>query len=130
MTRAPAHLYTIFAGMFLMLQGAFTLAFRLIPSLDQAFPQLLATTRMVPPHSSLHILTGILALVVLVRGGDGPFWFALSFGLFYVALAFLGMTEHHPKLLGLQAFDHPFHLLLGSLGLMAAALSVRSRRLS
>jgi hypothetical protein len=130
MTRAPANLYTIFAGMFLLLQGTSTLTFRLIPSLDQAFPQLLTTTRMIPPHSSLHILTAVLALILLARGGNGPFWFSLGFGIFYVGLAVLGMTTNHPAMLGLQPFDHPFHVLLGGLGLVAAALSVRSRRLS
>src|SRR4029453_13658011 len=65
MTKDPAHLYTAIAGTFLLLQGTSTLAFRLYPPLDQAFPALLGVTQMVPPHSILHILTGVVALVAL-----------------------------------------------------------------
>lgn len=54
-----ARLYTAISGILLLLQGTSTLAFRLYPSLDRAFPQLLAVTQMVPAHSILHILTGL-----------------------------------------------------------------------
>jgi hypothetical protein len=125
MIKQPARLYTAVAGIFLLLQGTSTLVFRLFPTLDQAFPALLAITRMVPPHSILHILTGILALVMLFRGGErGPFWFAAGFGLFYVGLAFVGMIIGHPTILGLQPFDHFFHFLLGGLGLLAVGLDL------
>ena len=129
MIKSPTCLYTAFSGIFLLLQGTSTLAFRLIPSLDEAFPALLYITRMIPPHSILHILTGIVALVVLFRGGErGAFWFTTGFGIFYTGLAFFGMITHHPTILGLQPFDHPFHLVLGMLGLLAAGLTFyRSR---
>lgn len=116
----PTRLYTAVAGIFLLLQGISTLAFRLFPALDQAFPQLLSVTQMIPPHSLLHIFTGLLALGMLARGSDGPYWFALGFGLFYTALAVFGMISGHATMLGLHSFDHPFHLLLGVLGLAAA----------
>lgn len=123
MRSQPTRTYTLIAGLFLLTQGTSTLAFRLIPALDQAFPPLLAITRMVPPHSILHILTGLLALVVLWRSrARGPFWFALGFGCFYLALALLGITTGHPVMLGLQDFDHPFHIFLGALGIVTAAL--------
>ncbi|MEZ4513908.1 MAG: DUF4383 domain-containing protein [Chloroflexota bacterium] len=113
-------LYTAISGIFLLLQGSSTLAFRLVPALDRAFPPLLATTMMVPPHSILHILTGLLALAVLRWGGQqGANWFALGFGLFYTGLATFGTLTHQPTLFGLQPFDHPFHFLLGGLGLLA-----------
>ena len=125
MIKQPTHLYTLVAGLFLLLQGTSTLAFRLFPALDQAFPTLLSITRMIPAHSILHILTGILALVVLFCGGErGPFWFAAGFGAFYIGLAFFGMITKHPTVLGLQPFDHPFHLLLGGLGLLAVGLNL------
>lgn len=124
MIKSPTRLYTAFSGIFLLLQGTSTLAFRLFPSLDKAFPALLSITQMIPPHSILHILTGIVALVVLFRVDPrGSFWFAVGFGLFYTGLAFFGMVTHHPTILGLQPFDHPFHLVLGLLGLLAASLS-------
>lgn len=117
--------YTAFSGIFLLLQGTSTLAFRLFPPLDEAFPALLSVTQMIPIHSTLHILTGIIALIVLVRGQErGLIWFATGFGLFYTGLAFFGMITHHPTTLGLQPFDHPFHLVLGMWGVLAAGLSL------
>jgi hypothetical protein len=123
--KEPTRLYTAFSGIFLLLQGTSTLAFRLFPSLDEAFPALLAITQMVPPHSILHILTGVIALIVLLRGGQrGTFWFALLFGAFYFGLAIFGIVTGHRTMLGLQPFDHPFHLLLGGLGFLAVAIAL------
>jgi hypothetical protein len=34
------------------------------------------------------------------------------------------MITSHPTVLGLQPFDHPFHLLLGGLGVLAAGLTL------
>jgi hypothetical protein len=121
----PTRLYTAFSGIFLLLQGTSTLAFRLFPSLDKAFPALLAVTQMIPPHSILHILTGVIALIVLLRGGPrGTFWFALLFGAFYFGLAVFGMMTGHATLLGLQPFDHPFHFALGGLGFLAVGVAL------
>jgi len=121
----PTRLYTAFSGIFLLLQGISTLAFRLFPSLDEAFPALLAITQMVPPHSLLHILTGVTALMVLLRGGSrGTFWFASLFGAFYFTLAIFGMVTGYATLLHLQPFDHPFHLALGALGFLAAGVAL------
>jgi hypothetical protein len=123
--KEPTRLYTAVSGIFLLLQGTSTLAFRLFPPLNEAFPALLFVTQMVPPHSILHILTGIIALTVLFRGGQrGTFWFAAGFGIFYLSLALFGMVTEHPTVLGLQPFDHPFHLLLGGLGLLAAGVNL------
>ena len=66
--RAPVW-YTAIAGGFLLLQGTSTLLFLLYPPLDHAFPFLLQATRMIPIHSMLHIVTGLLALAVLRWGG-------------------------------------------------------------
>jgi hypothetical protein len=121
-------LYTAISGIFLLLQGSSTLAFRLVPALDRAFPPLLATTMMVPPHSILHILTGLLALAVLRWSGQqGANWFALGFGLFYIGLATFGTLTHQPTLFHLQPFDHPFHFLLGGLGLLAYAWAMKKQ---
>lgn len=121
MIKQPARLYTAASGIFLLLQGISTLAFRLYPPLDHAFPALLATTHMIPVHSILHILTGVLAVAILYRGSEsGAFWFALGFGLFYLGLGFAGVISGQPLGLGLQPFDHPIHLVLGVVGLIAA----------
>ena len=127
--REPTRFYTAFSGIFLLLQGTSTLAFRLFPALDQAFPALLSVTQMVPVHSTLHILTGIAALAILLRGRErGTSWFAAGFGTFYTSLALFGMITHQATVLRLQPFDHPFHLFLGAWGLLVAGLSLyRSR---
>ena len=126
MSARPTRLYTTWVGIFLLLQGTSTLAFRLIPALDAAFPPLLATTRMMPLHSCLHIATGLLALLALRRGTRGPWWFALLFGLFYSGLGLVGFATHRPTIFELQPFDHPFHLGVGVVGLILATLSYRS----
>lgn len=123
--------YTLISGGFLLLQGSSTLLFRLFPALDQAFPALLATTHMIPVHSLLHIVTGILALAILIRGGArGAWWFALGFGVFYTSLGLVGSLTAQQFGLGLQPFDHPFHLLAGVPGLLAAAIGYRPRAAS
>jgi hypothetical protein len=122
--KESTRLYTAFSGIFLLIQGTSTLAFRLFPTLDEAFPALLAITQMVPPHSVLHILTGLIALAVLIRGGRATFWFALLFGVFYFGLAVFGMVTGHATMLGLQPFDHPFHLALGGLGFLAVGVAL------
>ncbi|HNB40451.1 MAG TPA: DUF4383 domain-containing protein [Anaerolineales bacterium] len=127
--KSPTRLYTAVAGIFLLLQGVSTLTFRLVPALDAAFPQLLAVTQMVPTHSILHILTGILALIVLFHGGEkGSLWFSLGFGAFYTSLALYGFITHMPTMFHLQLFDHPFHLFLGVLGLAAGGFYFYSNR--
>ena len=128
MIKQPSRFYTAFSGIFLLLQGTTTLAFRMYPQLDQAFPQLLAVTQMIPPHSILHILTGILALLVLWKGGErGALLFALGFGAFYSGLAVYGFITHEHTIFGLQPFDHPFHLLLGIWGLAATGWAYLSK---
>lgn len=126
MSGRPARLYTAIAGVFLLVQGATTLAFRLVPALDRSFPELLGTTHMMPLHSTLHIVTGLLALLALRSGERGPWWFAAGFGAFYTGLAVVGMATHRPTVFRLQPFDHPFHLVLGLLGLGIAAWTRRT----
>ena len=114
--------YTLVVGGFLLLQGTSTLLFRLVPALDAAFPALLGTTKMIPIHSLLHITTGVLALAVIRWGGvRGTWWFALGFGTFYTLLGLTGLMIGDVLGLGLQPFDHPFHLVAGVPGLLTAA---------
>jgi hypothetical protein len=122
--RAPLW-YTWAVGGFLLLQGMSTLLFRLVPFFDRTFPALLAVTQMIPIHSLLHIGTGLLALAVIRYGGRGPWWFALGFGVFYTLLGVAGQLSGNSFGLGLQPFDHPFHLVAGVPGLLAAALGHR-----
>ena len=117
---SPTRLYTWFASLGLFLQGTSTLTALLVPSFDRAVPFLLEQTRMIPVHSTLHIVSGLIGFAALrFGGGVGPWWFALLFGIFYAGLAVAGMLSGHQFGLGLQPFDHPFHLALGGLGLVA-----------
>lgn len=121
--------YAWFCGVFLLLQGSSTLLARLIPEVDRTFPWLLRATQMVPAHSALHIATALLALSVLLLGARPTWWFAVLFGSFYFGLGVLGLVRGTggpddfcglTTGLGLRAFDHPFHVLLGLLGIVAA----------
>lgn len=120
--------YARIVGGLLLVQGVTTGSFLLVPALHDAFPALLDTTRMVPQHSLLHVATGLLALGILRWGGArGLWWFAFGFGLFYTALGVSGLVTGHGHGLELQPFDHPFHLVAGVPGLLAAALGRASR---
>ena len=123
--RAPVWYVWVIGG-FLLLQGSSTLLFRLVPALDAAFPALLAITQMIPIHSMLHIVTGLMGLAILRAGGArGAWWFALGFGVFYTGLGLVGQISGQQLGLGLQPFDHAFHLVAGVPGLLAAAIGYR-----
>ncbi len=117
--------YALFCGGFLIVQGVSTLAARLVPAVDAAVPWLLRATRMEPVHSVLHIATALLAFSVLWLGARATWWFAAGFGGCYAGLGVLGFATGHSLGLHLQPFDHPFHILLGTLGLVAAWLGRR-----
>lgn len=112
--------YTIFAGTILFVQGASTLTALLVPAFDAAFPFVLDATRMVPIHSSLHLVTAALAFAALAT--RRRWLFAIGFGVFYTGLALAGWITGASLCLSLQPFDHPFHLVLGGLGIAAALL--------
>ncbi len=126
MTAQPTRTYTIIVGVFLLIQGTSTLAFRLLPQLDQAFPLLLSLTQMRPTHSVLHIITGLIAILTVYGfGKSGSFWFATGFGIAYTTLAIIGSITHRPSSLYLQPFDHPFHFVVGVIGLITATIQYR-----
>lgn len=122
MIKQPARMYTAVYGFLGVFQALLSYGFHFFPSLDQAIPFLQAVPHMIPIHSTLHFVTSILALAIFFRGGErGAFWFAFGFGLFYVSLGMAGWLTGQQFGLGLQPFDHPFHLFLGGLALFAAA---------
>jgi hypothetical protein len=125
----PTHFYTAFMGVVLLLQGTSTLLFRLFPALDQAFPPLLAITQMVPIHSTLHILTGIIALLILFKGNEqSVVWFVIGFTVFYTGLALYGYITHASTIFHLQPFDHPVHLLFGLVGIITLGIHFYNKR--
>lgn len=122
MIKQPARLYTAVYGFLGVFQALLSYGFYFFPSLDQAVPFLQAVPHMILVHSTLHFVTSLLAIVIFFRGGDrGAFWFAFGFGLFYTTLGLAGWLTGQQFGLGLKPFDHPFHLFLGALALLAAA---------
>jgi len=113
---------TVVYGVGLLLQGGLTLLARVAPAFDRAAPGLLAVTRMIVPHSLLHIATGLVALYAVRRSTQAAWRFLVGFGLFYTALGLAGATSGHQFSLGLQPFDHPFHLVIGTTALAGALL--------
>ena len=122
MRASPTRVYSWVASVGLFLQGVITLAARLVPAIDQAAPMILAETHMIPSHSFVHIASGLLGFTALRAGARGTWLFALGFGLFYVALGVVGSVSGQRLGLGLQHFDHGFHLVLGGFGLLAVAV--------
>ena len=126
---SPTRRFTWSAGLFLLVQGVSTFSLLTYPTLDRHFPLLLASTRMVKPHSLLHVASGLLAIGVLVwTGRRCSIWFAAGFGSFYLGLGLAGLLFDSPSSLEMQSFDHPFHLLLGGLGVLAASREYRLLR--
>ena len=96
----PTRAYTWIASSGLFLQGIITLIALLVPAVDRAVPFLLAETHMVPAHSVLHIVSGLIGFALLRFGGSrGSRIFALGFGLFYVGLGVSGALTGEPVLL-------------------------------
>lgn len=122
MLKNPARLYTAVYGFVGLFQALLSYGFHYIPTLDQSLPFLQAVPHMIPVHSTLHFVTSLLAIAIFVRGSDhGAFWFAFGFGLFYISLGLAGWLTRQQFGLGLQPFDHTFHLFLGALALFAAS---------
>ena len=61
-------------------------------------------------------------------GGRGCVRLALAFGVFYSALAVLGVVVHHPFGLRLDRGENVFHLLVGPITLALALATMRVRR--
>jgi uncharacterized membrane protein len=123
LARRPSRWFAVFCAVFLLAQGLSTLVARQVPAVDRAVPWLLATTHMQPLHSILHIATALLAVAALQAGDRATWWFAAGFGAFYLALGVVGFLTGRGLGLHLQPFDHPFHLLLGGLGVAATFVS-------
>jgi hypothetical protein len=85
-----------------------------------------------PRHAAIHVAWGAVMLVLCVRGMDerGYALLALAFGVFYTALAVLGVVVHHPFGLRLDRGENVFHLIVGpiTLALALVALRVQQRR--
>jgi len=84
-----------------------------------------------PRHALIHVAWGAVMLVLVVRGMDerGYARLALWFGLFYTALAALGLAVHHPFGLRLDRGENVFHLIVGPITLALAMVALRLQRM-
>jgi hypothetical protein len=83
-----------------------------------------------PRHALIHVVWGAVMLVLLLRGVDERdcIRLALAFGVFYSALAVLGVVVHHPLGLRLDRGENVFHLLVGPVTLALGLLAARAQR--
>jgi hypothetical protein len=84
-----------------------------------------------PRHAFIHVAWGALMLVLLARGLDerGCARLALCFGIFYTALAALGLAVHHPFGLRLDRGENVFHLIIGPVTLALGMAALRLERM-
>ena len=83
-----------------------------------------------PRHALIHVVWGGLIVALLARGLDhrGCVRVALVFGVFYSALAGLGVALHHPLGLRLDGGENVFHLLVGPIVLAVGLVALRAER--
>ena len=125
----PLRLFLLLTGIALTAQGALSLALALaaagavLPDLAQAFVA-------DPRHATLHVLWGLVVLVVLgTRYDDARTLTALTllFGVFYTALAFLGLFVFRPFGLHLGPGENVFHFVVGPAALATGWSALRRR---
>lgn len=83
-----------------------------------------------PRHALVHVVWGSAILILVGRGLDhrGCVRLALGFGVFYTALAALGLAVHHPLGLRLDRGENVFHLLVGPISLAVGLVALRGER--
>jgi hypothetical protein len=84
-----------------------------------------------PRHAFVHVAWGSVMLVLVARGMDerGYARLALAFGVFYTALAGLGVVVHHPLGLRLDRGENVFHFIVGPITLALALVALRVERM-
>lgn len=82
-----------------------------------------------PRHAFVHVAWGAVMLGLLAAGlsEGGCIRLALAFGVFYTALAVLGIVVHHPLGLRLDRGENVFHLLVGPSAVLVALAGARAR---
>lgn len=119
--------YLWVVGALLLLQGTGSLILRSLgyddPSLTHGF------VNADPLHATIHVFWGLAMLGALVRRAsvDRLVSIALVFGVFYVALAFLGVLVYHPFGLELGPFENEFHFIVGPTSLILGVYTLVGR---
>jgi hypothetical protein len=121
--------YLAFLGGTLLAQGLVSWALDWTGNASDHLPQRFANSD--PRHAFIHVAWGAVMLVVVARGTDerGYARLALAFGVFYTALAALGLAVHHPFGLRLDRGENVFHLIVGPITLALAMVALRVQRM-
>jgi hypothetical protein len=125
--------YLWVTGALLLLNGAGSLLLRFTghddPSLTHGF------VHVDTLHAVIHIVWGSIMLEFVGRRASERqcIGLALTFGVFYTALGFLGTVVYHPFGLDLGPFENGFHFIVGPTSLLLggwASRAVRERQLT
>jgi hypothetical protein len=111
-------------GCGLLAQGVLTIAF--LAFTDDAARLTHGLLNHDAAHGGIHVAWG-LAIVTMLRKGVGKdrlAWVAVVFGLFYLALAVLGVAVHDPFGLQLGPGENGFHFLVGPSALLVGGLAL------
>ena len=121
--------YLALLGGTLLVQGLLSWALDWTGNASDQLPQRFANSD--PRHAFIHVAWGAVMLVLVARGMDerGYARLALAFGLFYTALAALGLAVHHPFGLRLDRGENVFHLIVGPITLALAMVALRVQRM-
>jgi hypothetical protein len=120
------YLWVLMAG--LLVQGAGSLIYRLVPALPDHSPLLLRGAFGIDFwHALIHIAWGGAGVAVLLASTSaGPLiLLMLLFGVFYSAFGLWGVIEDHPLGLELDLPENLFHLVAGPLSLAIGAWCLR-----
>ena len=116
------YLWVVLGG--LLIQGAGSLIFRLVPALPEHSPLLVRGAFGIDFwHALIHIAWGVAGVAVLRASiSAGPLLLlVLLFGVFYTAFGLWGVLEDHPLGLELDLPENLFHLVAGPLSLAIGA---------
>ena len=120
--------YLLFLGATLLGQGLVSWALDWSGHASNQLPNRFANSD--PRHAFIHVAWGAVMLVLAGRGMSdrGYAQLTLAFGVFYTALAVLGLVVHHPFGLRLDRGENVFHLLVGPITLALGAVAMRVER--
>jgi hypothetical protein len=127
---APSlRLYLLLLGSALLAQGLLSWVLDWTGNASSQMPYRFANAD--PRHALIHVVWGAVMLVALARGLDerGCIRLAFAFGVFYTALAVLGVLVHHPFGLRLDRGENVFHFLVGPITLAVAVTASHARRM-
>jgi uncharacterized protein DUF4383 len=127
--RGPIQLYLGVLGAGLLSQGIVSLLLDASDRASNRLPERFANAD--PLHASIHVVWGVVILVLVLRGLSDldASRLALVFGVFYSALAVVGLLVHHPVGMHLDRGENVFHLIVGPTALAIGLLGIRVQEL-